>query len=31
MTDSYDEIEAHIQAALASISREENPNIMKLA
>jgi len=31
MTDSYDEIEARIQAALASISREENPNITKLA
>ena len=31
MTDSYDEIEARIQAALASISREENPNIVKLA
>ena len=31
MTDSYDEIEARIQAALAFISREENPNIMKLA
>ena len=31
MTDSYDEIEARIQAALASISREEKPNITKLA
>ena len=31
MTDSYDEIEARIQAALAFISREENPNITKLA
>ena len=31
MTDSYDEIEACIQAALAFISREEDFNIMKLA
>ena len=31
MTDSYDEIEARIQTALVSISREENPNIAKLA
>ena len=31
MTDSYDEIEARIQAALAFISHEENPNITKLA
>ena len=31
MTDSYDEIEARIQAALAFISREENSNIAKLA
>jgi Tc5 transposase DNA-binding domain len=31
MTDSYDEIEARIQAALASISPEEKPNIAKLS
>jgi len=31
MTDSYNEIEAHIQAALAFISNEENPNIVKLS
>ena len=31
MTDSYDEIEARIQAALVSISHEENSNIAKLA
>ena len=31
MSDSYDKIEACIQAALASISREEKPNITKLA
>ena len=30
MSDSYDEIETRIQAALASISREEKPNIAKL-
>ena len=31
MTDSYDEIEAHIQAVLVFISHEENSNITKLA
>jgi len=31
MTDSYDEIEARIQAALVFISHKENSNIVKLA
>ena len=31
MLNSYDEIEARIQAALASISRKEKSNIAKLA
>ena len=31
MPDSYEQIEARIQAALASISPEEKPNIAKLS
>ena len=31
MPDSYDEIEARIQAAIASIPPDQKPNIVKLA